>query len=202
MLKTKNDINQEKNKAQGVKSTLILGGARSGKSRTAEQHATESDLEVVYLATATTQDEEMRQRIAKHQQQRPAHWELIEEPIFLAKTLQQEAQENRCILVDCLTLWLTNLLLHEDSRILEREKSALLKTLPNLPGKIILVSNETGLGVVPADPLSRQFCDEAGFLHQQLAQICDRVIWMVAGLPQIIKREFNSKVQLIVKPEQ
>ena len=166
---------------------LILGGVRSGKSRLAEQHAQASGLEVLYIATATAGDAEMQQRIAHHQQQRPSTWSLIEEPLMLAKVLQQQAREDRCLLVDCLTLWLTNLLLSEDASMLARERDALLEQLKNLPGHIILVSNETGMGIVPEAKLARRFGDEAGRLHQQLAQRCDRVILTVAGLPHVLK---------------
>ncbi len=166
---------------------LILGGVRSGKSRLAEQHALASGLEVFYIATATAEDDEMRQRIAHHRQQRPSTWQLIEEPLELATVLQQHAAEDRCLLVDCLTLWLTNLLLAEDASLLARERDALLEQLENLPGHIILVSNETGMGIVPEAELARRFGDEAGRLHQNLAQICDRVILTVAGLPQLLK---------------
>ena len=166
---------------------LILGGVRSGKSRLAEQHALASGLEVFYIATATAGDAEMQQRIAHHQQQRPATWSLIEEPVHLSGVLQQHANDNRCLLVDCLTLWLTNLLLSADALLLERERNALLEQLKNLPGHIILVSNETGMGIVPEAKLARRFGDEAGRLHQDLAQLCDRVILTVAGLPHVLK---------------
>ena len=166
---------------------LILGGVRSGKSHLAEQHALASGLEVFYIATATAGDAEMQQRIAHHQQRRPSTWQLIEEPLRLASILQQHATEDRCLLVDCLTLWLTNLLLSDDDSIFERERDALLEQLQVLPGHIILVSNETGMGIVPEGKLARRFGDEAGRLHQNLAQICDRVILTVAGLPQLLK---------------
>ncbi len=166
---------------------LILGGVRSGKSRLAEQHALASGLEVFYIATATAEDDEMQQRIVHHRQQRPSTWRLIEEPLELATVLQQHAAEDRCLLVDCLTLWLTNLLLAEDASLLARERDALLEQLQGLPGHIILVSNETGMGIVPQGELARCFGDEAGRLHQNLAQICDRVILTVAGLPQLLK---------------
>lgn len=166
---------------------LILGGVRSGKSRLAEQHAIASGLEVFYIATATVGDTEMQQRIELHRQQRPSSWSLIEEPLKLATVLQQHASENRCLLVDCLTLWLTNLLLNDDTTMLARERDALLNVLANLPGHIILVSNETGMGIVPESKLARRFGDEAGRLHQDLAQLCDRVILTVAGLPHVLK---------------
>lgn len=172
---------------------LILGGVRSGKSRYAEQRAqllqAEQGGALCYLATATAGDAEMESRIAHHQQQRGVEWQLIEEPLALAATLQREASAEKIILVECLTLWLTNLLLAEDEAQLEREPRALLQLLPTLPGSILMVSNETGLGIVPMDPLSRRFCDEAGRLHQQLAALCERVTWVAAGLPQPLKRE-------------
>ncbi|MCF6354964.1 MAG: bifunctional adenosylcobinamide kinase/adenosylcobinamide-phosphate guanylyltransferase [Candidatus Polarisedimenticolaceae bacterium] len=171
---------------------LILGGIRSGKSRLAERFARESGLSVTYIATATVQDDAMQQRIGHHQRRRPKEWPLIEEPYRLAKQLQKEAREDRFLLVDCLTLWLTNLLLLNDETRLKQELTALQQSLPKLPGEIVLVSNETGLGVVPMGELSRRFCDEAGFLHQDLAQICDQVILTVAGLPHFLKGKPNA----------
>ena len=171
---------------------LILGGVRSGKSRLAEQFATKSGLAVTYIATATGQDGSMQQRINRHQTDRPKEWALIEEPYNLAERLQNEAREDHFLLVDCLTLWLTNLLLLNDDTQLEQELAALQQCLPQLPGEIVLVSNETGLGIVPMGELSRRFCDEAGFLHQNLAQICDQVILTVAGLPHFLKGKSNA----------
>jgi adenosylcobinamide kinase / adenosylcobinamide-phosphate guanylyltransferase len=166
---------------------LILGGVRSGKSKLAEQRASATQLLVTYIATATAQDVEMQARIAHHKQQRPAHWQLIEAPVALASTLQLAAADNTCIIVDCLTLWLTNLLCANDEVRMQQEITALLRTLPALPGEIILVSNETGMGVVPLGELTRRYCDEAGRLHQALASHCDRVTLTVAGLPLNLK---------------
>lgn len=166
---------------------LILGGARSGKSRLAERLAQESGLAVTYIATAQPQDAEMAQRIAAHRARRPAHWTSIEEPLALAVTLKAHAAPGRCLLVDCLTLWLTNLLLHPDPAVFDRERAALLAALPDLPGQIILVSNETGMGVVPLGELTRRYCDEAGWLHQELAAQCERVLLTVAGIPLTLK---------------
>ncbi len=166
---------------------LILGGVRSGKSRLAEQHADESGLDVVYVATAQVRDAEMRQRIEQHQARRPAHWQVVEAGHNLAQVLQQQASDGRCVLVDCLTLWLTQLLCDSSEAELRREVDALLTVLPTLPGQIILVSNETNMGVVPLGELSRRYCDEAGRLHQQVGALCERVILTVAGLPLIVK---------------
>lgn len=166
---------------------LILGGVRSGKSRLAERHAADSGLEVVYVATARALDAEMQQRIAHHRAHRPEHWRVIEAGHDLAQLLQQQAGAARCLLVDCLTLWLTQLLCDVSEAELHREVAALLKVLPGLPGQIILVSNETNMGVVPMGELSRRYCDEAGRLHQQLGALCERVILTVAGIPLIVK---------------
>ncbi|UGQ28262.1 bifunctional adenosylcobinamide kinase/adenosylcobinamide-phosphate guanylyltransferase [Acinetobacter calcoaceticus] len=168
---------------------LILGGARSGKSRLAEQTAIATQLAVTYVATAQALDSEMQSRIAHHQNQRPAHWSLVEEPLFLAKTLQKIDRPNQIILVDCLTLWLTNLLLLDDQNVQEFECEQLIDVLPKLQSEIILVSNETGLGVVPLGEISRHFVDEAGRLHQALGQIADKVVFCVAGFPMILKGE-------------
>lgn len=166
---------------------LILGGVRSGKSALAEQRALDSGLRVIYIATATAGDEEMAARIAHHRQRRPGTWYIVEEPVHLAAALQANAADNHCIIVDCLTLWLTNLLLADDTTVLERESTLLLEQLPSLSGQIVLVSNEVGLGIVPLGELSRRFADEAGRLHQQLAARCERVTFVAAGLPLTLK---------------
>lgn len=166
---------------------LILGGMRSGKSRLAEQHASATGLPVTYIATAQAHDMEMKARIQHHQAHRPAHWQLFEEPLALASALNAHAASGHCVLVDCMTLWLTNLLCLQDEARLRQEIAALLEALPDLPGEIILVSNETGMGVVPLGELTRRYCDEAGRLHQALAQQCERVILTVAGLPLYLK---------------
>jgi len=165
---------------------LILGGARSGKSRYAERLVLESGKEAVYIATGWAGDGEMSARIARHREQRPQYWLTVEEPCALGKALQTHAAVNRCLIVDCLTLWLSNVLEQGDGRF-HHERAALLDTLPALPGTVCLVSNEVGQGIVPINPLARRFIDEAGRLHQDLAQICERVVWIAAGLPQILK---------------
>jgi adenosylcobinamide kinase/adenosylcobinamide-phosphate guanylyltransferase len=165
---------------------LILGGARSGKSALAEQQARDSGLEVVYIATAEARDDEMHERINHHRERRPEHWLCVEEPLRLADVLQQHAAEDRCLLVDCLTLWLSNLLA-DGEETFTRERDALLAVLQQLPGRVIFVSNEVGLGIVPMGELTRRFCDESGRLHQAVAAICDRVTFVTAGLPMIIK---------------
>ncbi|MGF6593988.1 bifunctional adenosylcobinamide kinase/adenosylcobinamide-phosphate guanylyltransferase [Pseudomonas sp. 2835] len=166
---------------------LILGGARSGKSRLAEQLAMHSGLAVTYIATSEPLDGEMNARVQLHRERRPAEWALIEEPLELARVLRATACAERCLLVDCLTLWLTNLLMLDNPERLAAERTALLDCLAQLPGEIILVSNETGLGVVPMGELTRRYVDEAGALHQAIAERCQRVVLTVAGLPLTLK---------------
>ncbi|TWI02852.1 adenosylcobinamide kinase /adenosylcobinamide-phosphate guanylyltransferase [Luteimonas cucumeris] len=167
--------------------SLILGGARSGKSTLAERLAAQSGREVVYIATAGRGDGEMDARIAHHRARRPSHWVCIEEPLALADVLCAQAHDDRCLLVDCLTLWLSNLLgAHDDTRS-QCERDRLLDVLSAAPGEIILVSNEVGLGIVPMGELSRRFIDEAGRLHQALATRCERVMFVAAGLPLVLK---------------
>lgn len=166
---------------------LILGGARSGKSRLAEQLASASGLPVTYIATSEPRDGEMSERVRLHRERRPADWGLIEEPLALAKVLRAEASTGRALLVDCLTLWVTNLLMLDDEQRLVQERDALLACLEQLPGTIILVSNETGLGVVPMGELTRRYVDHAGLLHQAVAERCQRVVLTVAGLPLMLK---------------
>lgn len=166
---------------------LILGGARSGKSRLAEQLAVASGLPVTYIATSEPLDGEMNERVRLHRERRPSDWGLIEEPLALARVLRAEADAGRCLLVDCLTLWLTNLLMLDDQQRLAEERDALLDCLASLPGALILVSNETGLGVVPMGELTRRYVDLSGWLHQAVAERCERVVLTVAGLPLMLK---------------
>lgn len=170
---------------------LILGGMRSGKSREAQRRALASGLEVAYVATATAKDEEMAQRIARHRAERPPGWITVEEPLRLADTLQNLAAPPRCVVVDCLTLWLSNWMLLEGEAAsgFNQVREELLEIIRKAAGRIILVSNETNQGVIPVNALARRFCDEAGRLHQELGQICDRVTLMVAGLPVELKKE-------------
>ncbi|MDG1581387.1 bifunctional adenosylcobinamide kinase/adenosylcobinamide-phosphate guanylyltransferase [Pseudomonas sp. GOM6] len=168
---------------------LILGGARSGKSRLAEKLAIQSGLAVTYIATSQALDGEMSARIAHHRERRPAEWALVEEPIELGRVLREHAAPERCLLVDCLTLWLTNLLMLDDDTRLAMQRDAFLESLGELPGRIVLVSNETGLGVVPLGELTRRYVDEAGWLHQAVAERAERVQFCVAGLPMLLKGE-------------
>jgi adenosylcobinamide kinase/adenosylcobinamide-phosphate guanylyltransferase len=167
--------------------TLVLGGARSGKSRYAEQLASNSELPVLYIATATALDEEMSARIAHHQTQRPTEWALCECPLQLAETLARESQKPQCILVDCLTLWLNNQLFHYPQQDFSLLFKQLIDSLQNSQAQIIFVANEVGLGIIPLGEISRQFVDEAGRLNQALAQRADTVFFIAAGLPLQLK---------------
>jgi adenosylcobinamide kinase/adenosylcobinamide-phosphate guanylyltransferase len=164
---------------------LILGGARSGKSALAVRLAGSSGLAVTIVATATAGDAEMAERIARHRAARPPGWRVVEEPIALAATLRVECAPDRLVVVDCLTLWLSNLLLAEAP--LESEHAALLDALPMLPGRVLFVANEVGLGIVPENALGRRFRDLAGLLNQTVAARCDRVTLVAAGLPIVLK---------------
>lgn len=178
---------------------LILGGARSGKSAHAERLAGESGLAVVYLATAQALDGEMARRVAHHRERRPAAWGCVEENLHLAAKLREIAAPDSCVLVDCLTLWLSNLLFAGraaaqaeageaiDCPLFRSETDALLTTLPALPGRVILVSNEVGWGIVPMHPVSRLFADEQGRLNQRVAAVCEQVTLVAAGLPLSLK---------------
>lgn len=167
---------------------LVLGGVRSGKSRYAEQRAHASGLHVVYIATAIAGDDaELQERIRRHRSYRPADWMTVEEPVALGAALRAHARAGQCVLVECLTLWLAYLLTSGSGDRLEPERSSLLRAVGEIPGDVILVSNETGLGVIPPGALSRRFLDASGELHQSLAAACDRVTLVVAGLPQKLK---------------
>ncbi|EWH07534.1 adenosylcobinamide kinase [Pseudoalteromonas lipolytica SCSIO 04301] len=169
--------------------TLILGGARSGKSRFAEQLASNSGKSIIYLATANAGDNEMAERIARHQLERDGRWQVIEEPLQLAKVLKEHGKADRCILVDCLTLWLSNCLCQHGEAYWLEQKAALLDVLKEFPCEVIFVSNEVGHGIVPLGELSRQFVDHSGWLHQSLAKQVARVEFIIAGLAQTLKRE-------------
>jgi adenosylcobinamide kinase/adenosylcobinamide-phosphate guanylyltransferase len=165
-------------------STLVLGGARSGKSLYAERLMRESGLTPLYLATATAGDDEMGARITLHRERRGGDWLTIEEPLRLVDTLIAEARPGRAILVDCLTLWLSNLLFAE--RDLAVETAALCTALARLDG-VVLVSNEIGMGLVPDNALGRRFRDAQGRLNQAVAAIVPSVVFVAAGLPLALK---------------
>jgi len=146
---------------------LVLGGARSGKSRFGEQIAKDSGLEVIYVATAQAYDNEMVKRIEQHKLDRPDHWQSIEEPVNLPQIIEDNSHSKNIILVDCLTLWLMNLL---DAKLdIPREVDALLNALSKSSGAVVMVSNEITMGVVPMGEMSRQYVDELGRMHQRIA---------------------------------
>ena len=167
------------------KLTLVLGGARSGKSRHAERLVLASCSAPVYVATAQALDAEMAARIAQHRARRGSSWRTVEEPLDLMGVLLRECGPDHAVLVDCLTLWLTNLMVAQ--RPVQADSACLLERLPALPGTLVLVSNEVGLGVVPADAMARAFIDHAGSLHQGIAEQADVVVFMAAGLPFHLK---------------
>lgn len=171
--------------------TLILGGARSGKSAYAERWAQESGLPVTYIATAQVYDAEFGARIAHHQGRRPAAWKTVEVPHRLTAALKAEAAPDRSIIVDCLTLWLAQCICPEclpaEGIDWPAERAAFLETLSTVPGQVILVSNEVGMGIVPLGEINRQFQDEQGRLNQAVASIATEVVFVAAGLPLKLK---------------
>lgn len=207
--------NQEQSLAPSEKAVtprliLILGGARSGKSAFADRLAASSRRSVAFIATATAGDDEMRERIARHRASRPKGWYTLEEPLDLARAVRQASELADVLLLDCVTLWLGNMLLQEpgqhdkdgegedefnttgrlfDERAV-KESEALLAVVKSLgPNKtLIVVTNEVGLGIVPANPLGRLYRDTLGYVNQRLAQAADRVYLMVAGMAVDIKR--------------
>nr|WP_221403992.1 bifunctional adenosylcobinamide kinase/adenosylcobinamide-phosphate guanylyltransferase [Pseudoduganella umbonata] len=177
---------------------MVLGGARSGKSAHAERLAAQSGKEVVYVATASAGDAEMARRIATHRADRPAEWTTVEEPLALAAVLERWRAPHRLVLVDCLTLWLTNLLFADGTeypdvgaialpRRFHDERAALLAQVRKDAGDIVFVSNEVGMGIVPFGAVTRAFTDEAGRLNQAVAAACDNVVFVAAGLPLVLK---------------
>ena len=168
-------------------STLVLGGARSGKSSFAEQIVRESGLDKVYIATALAGDDEMQSRIAHHRERRGDGWRTVEEPLHLVEVISREAASGRILLVDCLTLWLSNLMHAEADTV--REANRLVATLERVACPVVLVSNEIGLGLVPETPLGRQFRDEHGRLNQLVAAVIGNVAFVAAGLPLWLKRQ-------------
>lgn len=172
---------------------LILGGVKSGKSRYAEQFAADllaSDVPSyesrILIATAQALDEEMHARISKHREARDADWTVIEAPLDLAAALSG-LEGQKVVVIDCLTLWLTNLLMLDDEVKLEAAITEFLAALEATAHAVILVSNETNMGIMPLGDLTRRYCDRAGLLHQQLATRCNKVDLVVAGLPMSLK---------------
>jgi adenosylcobinamide kinase/adenosylcobinamide-phosphate guanylyltransferase len=164
--------------------SFFIGGARSGKSKSAEIHTLKFVLPATYIATCEVLDEEMAQRVKKHQARRDESWSTLFTPLNLADEIQKIGS-NKPILVDCLTLWLSNHLLKKND--LEREIDELANSLKNSNANIVLVSNEVGTGIVPDNALAREFRDNAGFMNQKIASVSDEVYWVVAGIQTQIK---------------
>lgn len=165
--------------------SLVLGGARSGKSAFAEKMVLESGLTPIYIATATIHDDEMRARVKVHRDRRGPQWTNVQEPDRLEKAIKDYATTGNVLLVDCLTLWVTNLMMADVA--LDRRIDSLTETLSAVESPVVLVSNEVGLGVVPDNKLARDFRDHAGRLHQQVATISKQVYFVAAGLPLTMK---------------
>ena len=170
-------------------STLVIGGARSGKSRFALQLAEEkASGDPFFLATCIPCDEEMRERVLRHQRERGPHWKTLETPFRIADALSDLDRRAGVILVDCLTLWVSNLLFETpDEAEVERNVKELAHAIRQASCPVIFVSNEVGAGIVPENPMARRFRDVAGRVNQQVAAVCTRVFWMVAGLPVPVK---------------
>ncbi len=170
---------------------LALGGARSGKSRYAELQAIESGKQVIYIATAEAGDSEMQTRIDIHRQERPPEWKTVEEPIELAEIIKMHENSHSYLLVDCLTLWLSNILFDKKGRlqqaVFDKQTAELFAVLAGFSGQLIFVSNEVGSGIIAMDKMTRLFVDEAGFLHQKIAALSNKVVLITAGLPQVLK---------------
>ena len=175
----------ESNFATAQHCTLILGGARSGKSALAEALVLGSGLLPVYLATAEALDEEMAARVAAHRERRGPGWRVVEEPLAVPDAVRRESGPGKAVLVDCLTLWLTNLLLREED--VPSSTASLIDAVGAAAGPVVLVSNEVGQGIVPTSALARRFVDEAGRLHQRLAAVASGVVLVTAGLPLWLK---------------
>jgi len=172
---------------------LVLGGCRSGKSGHALQLAEKMGPRRLFAATCVPRDDEMRNRVQRHQRERSGAWQTLEVPVDLADAIGTHSPSADVILVDCLTLWLSNLLMEtEDEARLRRHVDVLARAVETAPNAVILVSNEVGAGIVPENRLARCYRDLAGWTNQAMAAVCSRVIWTVAGIPVTIKPSFEN----------
>jgi adenosylcobinamide kinase/adenosylcobinamide-phosphate guanylyltransferase len=178
----------------GAGCVLVLGGARSGKSRYACSLAEASARTPVFVATARAGDAEMAERIARHRAERAACWRVVEEPLALVETLAAETGDQRIVLVDCVTFWLANLLFAGSDFTSETERLA--ATVAHLAGPVIFVANEVGFGIVPDNAMGRRFRDAQGWLNQRLAASCAHVVLVAAGLPLVLKPQPRPKILL------
>jgi len=174
----------------GKKLIFIIGGARSGKSRFALDYANRHFSKKLYLATCEVIDEEMVQRVENHKKMRGSEWKTIEEPIEIVNKINEYGDRVEVILMDCLTLWLSNLLMkHTNNVKIMDEVDRFINTVKQHQTSFLIVSNEVGMGIVPADPLSRRFRDLQGMANQKIAEAAETVILMVSGIPMILKGE-------------
>jgi adenosylcobinamide kinase/adenosylcobinamide-phosphate guanylyltransferase len=170
------------------KTILVIGGCRSGKSSHALGLAEQIPGQKIFIATCMPQDKEMEHRVLRHQQQRNSTWETLEVPLFLPEAIINNGAKGHVILVDCLTLWINNLILNDDKpENIDIQIRKLIQSIEKVECPVILVSNEVGTGIVPENKLARLFRDITGFANQKVAACVDRVIWMVAGIPVKIK---------------
>ncbi|WP_068316249.1 bifunctional adenosylcobinamide kinase/adenosylcobinamide-phosphate guanylyltransferase [Polycladidibacter hongkongensis] len=173
---------------------LVVGGARSGKSAYAERLVEASGRACVYVASGQAFDGEMQERIGQHQSRRGAQWRTVEEPLDLAGVVARESAAETCLLIDCLTLWTSNLM-HAGCE-LDTAANELCAALLRARGPVVLVSNEVGLGIVPENKLARRFRDEAGRINQQVANACDTVMFMASGQALQLKPSLNPEIRL------
>ena len=174
---------------------FVTGGCRSGKSSHALELAEKiSEHDKIFIATCIPHDNEMQQRITAHKKERCESWQTLEIPLSIADAITKNSKNAGVILVDCITLWLSNLLLENfDQEAVEKHVDKLSKALEKSKCPVVLVSNEVGAGIVPENKLARLFRDTAGFANQKIAECADRVIWMVAGIPVVIKQQYGGK---------
>jgi adenosylcobinamide kinase/adenosylcobinamide-phosphate guanylyltransferase len=167
---------------------LITGGCRSGKSRFALDYVNRHFLKKMYLATCEPLDEEMAQRIELHKRTRGPEWQTVEEPVAIVEKIRQLGDEVEVILLDCITLWISNLLMKcDDEQKIMDEVERLLETIKRRQSSFIFVSNEVGMGIVPSEPIARRFRDLSGMTNQKIAEVADTVIFMVSGIPIFLK---------------
>jgi adenosylcobinamide kinase/adenosylcobinamide-phosphate guanylyltransferase len=175
--------------AKGI--VLITGGAQSGKSKYAEDRASRLGTKLLYIATGEPGDEEMARRIAEHRKRRGG-WVTVEEPLEVGKVLAEHQGKVDCALVDCLTLWVSNLLIQRGEEGVAKATEDLIQGLPQLNFRLLFVTNEVGWGIVPDNPLARQFRDLAGWVNQKIASVAEHVVLMVAGVPVVIKKPVDT----------
>ncbi len=168
---------------------LVIGGCRSGKSTYALQTAEKSPGDrKIFIATCVPHDDEMKQRVAKHQKERSQKWKTVEAPLHLPEAIMENSPHADVVLIDCLTLWVSNLLMQtDDEQQMDAMISQFIDTLENAAGPIVLVSNEVGTGIVPEHKLARQYRDLIGSVNQAVAKVASKVVWMVAGIPVAVK---------------